>query len=232
VDVTFTPGGLGGANLVIRSKFDCLPTIQAVNANDHVIDIQTGGVGIHGLRVSGASANGMCGIMSRSWGCSIHNCILFGNDIAFDNSGNPGTSFNNNTCYGPNGLYVGGGGSCQVINNIVWATAVNGWAHREYPTPAMSCDYNLYWAPNGHVGYDGTNFYTTLAAWQAHSFNDGNGQYGDPNLANVGGGDFHLTASSALAIDQGTTSWNSHTDAEGYARGHGTAWDIGAFERN
>ena len=36
----------------------------------------------------------------------------------------------------------------------------------------------------------------------------------------------------ALPIDQGTSTWGFFADAEGYARGHGTAWDIGAFERN
>ena len=96
----------------------------------------------------------------------------------------------------------------------------------------MSCDYNCYHTPNGAIGYDGTSYYITLAAWQAHSGSDLNGQHGNPNLANPGSNDFHLTALSALAVDRGTTVWNLFTDAEGYARNHGAGWDIGAFERH
>jgi hypothetical protein len=117
----------------------------------------------------------------------------------------------------------------MVYNNIVWAT--DAWAHREYPTHAMSCDFNLYYAPNGAVGYDGTTYYTTLAAWQAH-FGEPNSLSGNPNLANPGGNDYHLTATSTLAIDQGNSNSGLFTDAEGYARDHGLDWDIGAFEKH
>ncbi|GEM_PF-3047064 len=232
VDLSYTQGLSG--RLVLRSAYNHLPTVQASNASDHVIDVQTGMTSVWGLKITGASGSGMCGIKAQGslLGIQIRDCILFGNDIAIDNSGNPGTSVENNTCYGPNGLYLGGGGSCMVHNNIVWATATNGWCHREYATPASSCDYNLYYAPNGHVGYDGTNYYTTLSAWQTHSGNDTNGQYGDPNFVNAAGGDFHLTTSSTLAIDQGTTVASQFTDAEGYARNQGAVWDIGAFEKH
>ncbi|MHC4777448.1 MAG: putative Ig domain-containing protein [Planctomycetota bacterium] len=230
VDVVYTPQGGNAAMVILRSKYDNLPTISAPNASDHAVDIQTQGVTLWGLRITGATGTSMAGVnvLSTAWMVNIRNCVIFGNDVAIDNAGNPGTTITNNTCYGVKGLYVGGGGSCMVYNNIVWVTGA--WAHREYPTPAMSCDNNLYYAPNGAVGYDGTTYYTTLAAWQAHFFADGNSQYGNPNLANPTGSDFHITASSNLAIDLGFAVWNIFTDAEGYAGNQGTAWDIGAFE--
>ncbi|MHC4600630.1 MAG: choice-of-anchor Q domain-containing protein [Planctomycetota bacterium] len=36
---------------------------------------------------------------------------------------------------------------------------------------------------------------------------------------------------SGLAIDRGVTGWAALIDCEGYARGHGAAWDRGAYEK-
>ena len=80
------------------------------------------------------------------------------------------------------------------------------------------------------MGYDGTNYYTTLAAWQVYFGGDSNSVSGNPNLVNPTGGDFHPTSSSALIIDQGSTAFGVFTDQEGYARNQGAQWDIGAYE--
>jgi parallel beta-helix repeat protein len=54
---------------------------------------------------------------------------------------------------------------------------------------------------------------------------------GNPNFANPSGGDFHLTASSTLAIDQGfDLPGIVTTDIEGTVRPQGPHWDIGAYE--
>ena len=232
VDISFTPQGGSGAAVILRSKYDNLPTVSAANANDHVIDVQTQGVTVWGLRITGATGANQCGVYATTGILFffVRDCIIFGNDVAIDNSGNPGTNIENNTCYGVNGLYVGGGGSCMVRNNIVWATGA--WAVQWYATGAFSSDYNLLYAPGGAVGYDGTTFYNTLASWQTFSGGDNNSQSGDPNFANLSGSDFHLTAASLLAVDLGMAGWNTYTDAEGYARNQGSAWDIGAYEKH
>jgi hypothetical protein len=228
VVVNYTAGS--NPSLILRSRYDCQPTIQAMNITNHALSIQANNVTVQGLRITGATSSNMCGInvLNGVWNTAIKSCVVFGNDIGIDNSGNSNTTIANNTIYGPHGIYVGGATACVVENNIVWATGT--WAHRCYATPASNCDFNLYYAPSGSVGYDGTNFYNTLANWQGFFPGDLNSLSGNPNLANATGGDFHLTSSSALAIDQGTTPFSLFTDAEGYARNQGSGWDIGAYE--
>jgi hypothetical protein len=232
VDISYTPQGGSGAAVMLRSKYDNLPTIFATNPNDHAIDVQSPSVSLWGLQITGATGASMSGVHAvvGLLFLDVRNCVIYGNDVAIDNSGNSGNNFINNTCYGVKGLFVGGGGSTMVRNNIVWATGA--WAVQWYSPGAFSSDFNLLYAPNGAVGYDGTSFYNTLAAWQTFSGVDQNSQSGDPNFVNLSGADFHLTTASTLAIDMGMTATWMYTDAEGYARNQGSGWDIGAFEKH
>lgn len=231
VTLTYTAGTVPG--IILRARYDCTPLLQAASSGSDVVTISNNNIAVENLRITGASGAGACGVQMAAglWNVAVRNCVIYGNDIAIDNGGSPGTTIVNNTCYGPNGLYVGGGASCTVQNNIVWATGgATAWCHREYATPSTNCDFNLYYAPSAHVGFDGTTYYTTLGAWQVYSLNDAGSASGNPNLVNPAGGDFHLTSSSTLALDGGTTPFNLFTDAEAYARNQGSGWDIGAYE--
>jgi len=52
----------------------------------------------------------------------------------------------------------------------------------------------------------------------------------DPSFANASGSDFHLTAASTTAVDQGATLAIVATDKENIPRPQGSAYDIGAYE--
>ncbi|MHC5040396.1 MAG: hypothetical protein ACYTHM_24055, partial [Planctomycetota bacterium] len=233
VDITVPVPMAGGAMVTIRSKYDCLPTVQAANANDHVFDNQAAFamIVIRGLKITGATGTGMCGIgMSpTAMITAVFNCTLYGNDVAFDSSGFPNCMFANNTCYGPKGFWMAAGPNEVILNNLVHATG--SWAIQLvnlFPVP----DYNLYYAPSGAVGYDGTNFYNTLAAWQTAIGGEANSNAGNPNLMNPAGADFHLSPTSLLAIDRAIAGPQILIDCEGYARGAGAGWDRGAYEKN
>src|SRR5262249_21017807 len=53
---------------------------------------------------------------------------------------------------------------------------------------------------------------------------------GNPNFLNAAANDFHLTASSTLAVDHGTTLTAVSSDFDGVLRPQGGAYDIGAYQ--
>jgi hypothetical protein len=157
---------------------------------------------------------------------NVVDCALFGNQVAFDSGSVGGVMFAGNTCHGPGGIVVSGGTSCRVVNNVIHATGA--WAFRS--TGCIS-DYNLYWAPSGAIGTDGTTSYPTLPAWRSYLGQDSYSLAADPLLVAPASGDLHLQSGSP-AKDAGNPPAAGFpvTDLESYARGAGAANDMGAFE--
>jgi hypothetical protein len=191
-----------------------------------VFDVQTNNVEIRGLKITGATASSAVRVPGTLWSVNVVNCVLYGNQLAFNGAGAPGINFVNNTCYGPEGVFASGGGSCMIRNNIIYATGA-------YAIESTICssDFNLYYAPSGSVGISNTVLYATVAQWRSSgvgvdTFSIG----GDPLFVNPGSGDFRLQAASP-AIGKGASGSPAPvTDAEGYARNVGGNYDMGAFE--
>ena len=103
----------------------------------------------------------------------------------------------------------------------------------------VSFDNNLYYFPvsSGNIIRAGTTNYTTLSAFKtAYPAQEINGQQGNPNFV-AAPTNFHLTASSILAIDKGADLTGAVTlDFDGKTRPsdgdgiNGPAWDIGPYE--
>ena len=155
------------------------------------------------------------------------NCVFHGNQTAFESGNATNISFVNNSCFGPEGVFISGGGSCRVLNNVIYATGA--WAIRSL---ILSSDHNLYHAPTGAVGPDGTNLDVTHASGQGTGIGgDANSVSADPQFIDAPNEDFHLQTASP-ALDLGTAAgWDVPvTDALSCARNLGGASDMGAFE--
>lgn len=131
----------------------------------------------------------------------------------------------------------------QIINNIFYkttATVVHSLLGFISNTGlnGITLDHNLYYYPAGgrNILNIGNNYYTTLASFRTnHPTHELNGVQGNPNF--VSATDFHLTSSSNLAIDKGTSLTGSvSSDFDGRIRpidgdGDGTViLDIGPYE--
>jgi hypothetical protein len=88
-------------------------------------------------------------------------------------------------------------------------------------------DYNV--VVNQFTPDDGTTF-VSLATWRTMTGQDAHSLIASEAMLFVGGGDYHLSASSA-AIDRGTTTQAPAADLDGTSRPQGAAIDIGAYER-
>lgn len=224
--VSFVPQ-TGTEWLSIRSAFDRLPTLQAALAGVDALRISSGNVEIRGLHIDGAgSANGIR-VDTLASPVLVVNCLLTGNRTAFDATGASPVYFVNNTCSGERGIALNGAGAVA-RNNVIHATG--SWAIESL---GCAADYNLYWAPGGAVGSDGTATYPTLAAWQGAAISgDANSLQGDPLFANPTGGDFGLDAGSPAEDAAEPLYWAVPvTDARGYGRKTGAGVEMGAFER-
>jgi hypothetical protein len=227
VVVAFT-GQVGTEWVGIRSAWNRLATVQAANAALPAVHVQSSRVELRALRITGSSGAAGCGVKADGLVAFVNviDCALFGNQTAFDSGTVGGVTFAGNTCHGPMGVSSSGGVSCLIVNNVIYATGA--WAIR---STGCAVDYNLYYAPTGAVGTDGTTLYTTLAAWRSFLGQDSHSLSADPLLVAPASGDLHLQASSP-AKDKGnpSTAGLPVTDAEGYARGTGAGVDMGAFE--
>ncbi len=103
------------------------------------------------------------------------------------------------------------------------------------PLANMDLDHNLYYRTDGGTlieERDGAGDYTSLGVFRGiYPAQEVHGQEGDPVLTDPGGGDFHLTAASVLAIDLGAAiSGGAAYDFDGVPRPAGLGWDIGPYE--
>jgi hypothetical protein len=140
------------------------------------------------------------------------------------------------TNIGGKGIHLFGGVSTnnKIYNNTIYNV-------REYGIdldPSIGTGHvirnNLVWNADGGGLIDGTsntytctnNLFSSVSGETCTS-----NQTANPQFANAGGNDFHLTAASTSAIDTGTATGASFSDdKDGVVRPKGVAWDIGAYE--
>jgi hypothetical protein len=231
--------------VMIRSAWDRFPTVQAANPALPVIRFQTTHVELRGLRITGAtsSADGIL-IDPGQHNITVMNCLLENNARAVTAVNATSVNLTNNTVYGQDGIFLAGGPSAVLRNNVIYA--MGGFAvQTSVVTGICDTDYNCYWPTTGAIGLletspGSTTPYNTLSGWQTAIGNqDTNSLNVDPLFVNAGTGDFHLQSTSPVK-DQGSpttviTFPPPVNDAEKYARGlsaaqTNTAYDMGAFE--
>jgi hypothetical protein len=191
--------------------------------------------------------------MTRAYGTIVRNNILhssapsaygsgylFISDSTVENFTGTNEAYNN-TIYG----VVGAGhapiailsGSWIVKNNILHRSDNADVLMRKNTAAENSSisDYNLFDRSDcsacNAVRVTSSPDYPGLANYQAASAHEDNGVEGAADLVSPPV-DFHLTAGSLAAIDQGASMNSSpaNADFEGQIRPQGNAWDIGAYE--
>jgi hypothetical protein len=91
-------------------------------------------------------------------------------------------------------------------------------------------DYNVVYAPNSNIAFDGGSSNTTdsWATWQGFGY-DLHGVNANPQYTSPGTADLTIPSASP-AHDAGVTIATVTTDILGVARPQGAAYDMGAYE--
>jgi hypothetical protein len=147
-------------------------------------------------------------------------------------------------------------GTINIKNNIFDNSRSNGAgtgnhvaigvnAYTGFSASGDNCDYNIFNTPgtNGHVGFDGTNYHTTLNDWQASYGTDLdlNSLYGPAQFINATGNaaavNLHINTAIGTQVESAGTYVGDFGDLDGDVRfgepgyaGTGTQPDMGADE--
>ncbi len=247
-------------NITIRNnlaRFGGYYTETMTFPGSSAINIHTSGPGnvVEGnwatdqVDLTGIDGNGFIADLMRD-GASI----VFRNNIALRNYGSglrttisPNTQILNNT-FVDNGFGAGtttNGGGIQLArdqdtdntiqNNIFVNNNPAGIKSYRLLDDQALIDNNLYYSVDGApLIWDGFNaderaFYTidqiiSDSGWEA------NGVNGSPQFVNLTAQNFHLSATSSLAIDMGASNNMVKQDLDGNNRPVGNSYDIGAYE--
>ncbi len=169
--------------------------------------------------ISGNSASWGGGIYLNGSSPSMTNCIINGNTaddgggVYCNNSSPPITNCtitSNSATQNGGGIYCGGNsppGVFNIVNSILWGDTVGGSVNEIYLDGTTSI----------HITYSDIE-----EGWEGTGNIDA-----DPLF--VGGGDYHLTASSPC-IDTGTSVGAPPDDIDGDARPQGSGYDMGSDE--
>jgi hypothetical protein len=123
----------------------------------------------------------------------------------------------------------------NIIANVRTGTTAN--ANRTLyvagTTGALTSDYNAFYntgTASNPMGYVGSTYYATLAAWKAATSYDANSVQGDPQFVDELNGDLHISTTDPTPVEsKGTPIPGWATDFDGNTR-HATRPDIGADE--
>jgi hypothetical protein len=177
----------------------------------------------------GVSIGGYNTSVGSTYHCTIINNTLIQNDSTpNDGSGEFQMQFfpNNGTV------------SANVFeNNIVFANSQGVLINNPLPHPAVSLDYNLYYAPNGDPAnntwiYNNQTF-STFASYLSGARQDAHSQFANPQILSGALPDLWVMANSP-AVDAGTDPGavvRGTFDQAGFARVQGGRIDIGAYEQ-
>ena len=122
----------------------------------------------------------------------------------------------------------------NVRNNIFYTTANSSYSciFSSNSNTFVTCDYNIYYAPNGaNVALYNGSTYSTLAAWQGVNHHDGSGNgdnnsfYTDPNYQNASNGSLELTGNYKTGVSISTITIDIYSTNR-------TNPTIGAWEEN
>jgi hypothetical protein len=158
---------------------------------------------------------------------TIVNNTLFENDSLRTGSGEFRIQFLPNNGRASQNLFA---------NNIVHANGQGLFVTtaRRLPTPAVTLDYNLFFAPDANPGWIWrTTSYSSFSVYQAAAHEDAHSGYADPEFVNDGTLDLHLQPGS-VGIDTGQSLGSGvlgSFDLDGHQRVQSTSVDVGAYER-
>jgi len=137
-----------------------------------------------------------------------------------------------------NGISVNGKGNGYIRNNI-FVHFDGGICIYDSTATSLPADSNnnIFYLPNGGTIYRYSTTYYNLDTWRTFSGLDGLSSSQNPNLVSIpinaalsSQGNYHLTSSSANAIDSAKIINSFSLDKEKISRPQGSAWDIGPYE--